>query len=179
MDYKNLKSYKAEAGIKVEKQRREQRQQGGAACGGQNFFMKNMKQEGELTVITRAKDLCSYIMTITQKSPRHFRYTFVTRLQNLSLSILGNLFRANDEFVSKENYTAAGKRLEYQRCAMSELKILAYFSMLAMEQGCILSKQGLCADAGACSVIYIFCIAPPRRQTLTVDRNVYCEKLHV
>ena len=84
MDYKNLKSYKAEAGIKVEKQRREQRQQGGAACGGRNFFMKSMKQESELTVITRAKDLCSYIMTITQKSPRHFRYTFVTRLQNLS-----------------------------------------------------------------------------------------------
>ena len=39
--------------------------------------------KSELTVITKAKDLCSYIITITQKSPKQFRFTFVTRLQNL------------------------------------------------------------------------------------------------
>lgn len=31
----------------------------------------------EMTVITRAKELCSYIMTVTQKSPKQFRFTFV------------------------------------------------------------------------------------------------------
>ena len=50
-----------------------------------------MGNEKELTVIVKAKDLCAYIMTITQKSPKQFRFTFVSRLQNLSLDIVENL----------------------------------------------------------------------------------------
>ena len=57
------------------------------------------KQPSELTVITKAKELCSYIMTVTQKSPKHFRYTFVNRLQNLSLDIVEKLIRANEIYV--------------------------------------------------------------------------------
>ena len=41
-------------------------------------------------VITKAKELCSYVMTVTQKSPKHFRFTFVTRMQNLSLDVIEN-----------------------------------------------------------------------------------------
>lgn len=59
------------------------------------------RKQSELTVITKAKDLCSYVMTVTQKSPKQFRFTFVSRLQNLSLSAIENLFRANDVFVTK------------------------------------------------------------------------------
>ncbi len=98
-------------------------------------------RKSELLVITKAKDLCSYIMTITQKSPKHFRYTFVGRMQNLSLSVIENLFRANDVFVRKGDAPEIKVRLDYQRSAMTDLKILAYFSMLAMEQKCILPKQ--------------------------------------
>jgi len=54
----------------------------------------------ELTVITRAKELCEYIMTVTQKSPKQFRFTFVSRLQNLSLDVIEKLYRANDTFVT-------------------------------------------------------------------------------
>lgn len=56
------------------------------------------RKQSELTVITKAKDLCSYVMTVTQKSPKQFRFTFVSRLQNLALSAIENLFRANDVF---------------------------------------------------------------------------------
>ena len=59
------------------------------------------RKQSKLSVITNAKDLCSYVMTVTQKSPMLFRFTFVTRLQNLALSAIENLFRANDVFVSK------------------------------------------------------------------------------
>lgn len=59
------------------------------------------RKQSELTVITKAKELCSYVMTVTQKSPKQFRFTFVSRLQNLALSAIENLFRANDVFVSK------------------------------------------------------------------------------
>ncbi|MDR2436734.1 MAG: hypothetical protein LBD17_01500 [Endomicrobium sp.] len=49
------------------------------------------KRGSELSVITKAKELCSYIMTITQKSPKQFRFSFVSRLQNLSVDIIGNI----------------------------------------------------------------------------------------
>ena len=99
------------------------------------------QKKNELQVITKAKDLCSYIMIVTQKSPKHFRFTFVSRLQNLSLSVIECLYRANDTFVRKGDMTGIEKRMEYQRTAMMDLKILGYFSMLAMEQKCILPKQ--------------------------------------
>ncbi len=95
----------------------------------------------ELMVITKAKDLCSYIMIITQKSPKHFRFTFVIRLQNLALDIIENLYRANAVFSNKENPILQEKRLNFQHQAMTNLKLLNYFSLLSLEQGCILAKQ--------------------------------------
>ena len=59
------------------------------------------KKQSELTVIMKTKDLCTYVMTVTQKSPKQYRYTFVSRLQNLSLDIIENLYRANDTIVLK------------------------------------------------------------------------------
>ena len=98
-------------------------------------------RQSELTVITKAKDLCSYVMTVTQRSPKHFRYTFVSRLQNLALSVIENLFRANDVFVSKADTHAQKVRINYQRAAMTDLKLLGYMALLSMEQQCILPKQ--------------------------------------
>ena len=99
------------------------------------------KTQSELTVITKAKDLCSYVMTVTQKSPKQFRFTFTSRLQNLSLNVIEALYRANDTFVTKDNPSSRDKRLEFQHQAMTNLKLLAYFSLLAREQNCILPKQ--------------------------------------
>ena len=47
--------------------------------------------KSELTVITEAKDICRYIFVITEKSPKRFRFTLVSRLQNLVLGILKNM----------------------------------------------------------------------------------------
>jgi hypothetical protein len=99
------------------------------------------RKQSELTVITKAKDLCAYIMTVTQRSPKQFRFTFVSRLQNLALSVIENLFRANDVFVSRQDTIAQKERLGYQRAALTDLKLLGYISLLAAEQGCILLKQ--------------------------------------
>ena len=93
-----------------------------------------MKNQSELTVITKAKDLCSYIMTVTQKSPKQFRFTFVSRLQNLALSAIENLFRANDVFVSKTDMPSQKERISYQRSVMTDLKLLGYIALLSLEQ---------------------------------------------
>ena len=90
-------------------------------------------KQSELTVITKAKDLCSYVMTVTQKSPKQFRFSVTSRLQNLSLNVIENLYRANDTFVTKENLAAREKRLAFQHQAMTDLKLLCYFSLLAQK----------------------------------------------
>ena len=80
-------------------------------------------------------------MIITQKSPKKFRFTFVGRLQNLSLSVIENLFRANEIYVSNNDTVSYEKRLFYQREAITDIKILSYISMLSYENKCILFKQ--------------------------------------
>ena len=95
----------------------------------------------ELSVITKAKDLCSYIMTVTEKSPKRFRFTLVSRLQNYALDVIENLIMANEIYVSPGDARSAAIRISYQRAAMSRQKLLSYVSELAMKQGCILPKQ--------------------------------------
>jgi len=95
------------------------------------------KKQSELTIVTKAKELCGYIMTVTQKSPKQFRFTFVTRLQNLALDVIERIYRANEEHV----INGAVRRLELQRNALTDLKLLAYIAELAMTQGCLLPKQ--------------------------------------
>ena len=52
-------------------------------------------KSNQLIVITKAKELCSYVMTVTQKSPKHFRFTFVTRMQNLLLDVIEKSININ------------------------------------------------------------------------------------
>lgn len=98
--------------------------------------------ESELTVITRAKELCEYILTVTDKSPKKFRFTLVGRLQNYSLSVIEHLYKANNVFVANSDEAERReKRLELQHEAMTELRLLAYLSMIARESQCILPRQ--------------------------------------
>ena len=98
-------------------------------------------QKNELTVIMKAKDLCTYIVNITQKSPKQFRFTFVARMQNLAMDIIEAIYRANEVFIGAGNPKNAEKRLDLQHNALTLLKLLAYFSEIAMTQNCILPKQ--------------------------------------
>ena len=98
--------------------------------------------QSELTVVMKAKDLCSYVITVTQKSPKQFRFTFVSRMQNLALDVIENIYRANDTFVTENNKRESmPKRLDFQHAALTSVKLLAYFASVALEQQCILAKQ--------------------------------------
>ena len=101
-----------------------------------------IKEQSELMVITKAKDLCNYVLTVTQKSPKQFRFSLVGRMQNLSLSIVENLIRANDIVIGQaapEHNTA--NRYSYQCAAMTDLKLLAYLAELSVAHTCLLMKQ--------------------------------------
>lgn len=100
------------------------------------------REESELTVITRAKELCQYILTITDKSPKKYRFTLVSRLQNYSLTVIEQLYKANHVFLgSSDRERQFEKGLALQHEAMTQLRLLAYLSMVARECQCILPKQ--------------------------------------
>lgn len=95
---------------------------------------KNMQKKSDLFVMTKTKDLAKYIITVTEKSPKKFRFTLVVRLQNYILDAIESIYLANSSFNKTE-------RLEYQRRARTQLSMLDYFAGLAYEQECILPKQ--------------------------------------
>lgn len=93
-----------------------------------------MQKKSDLFVITKAKDLAKYILTVTEKSPVKFRFTLVVRLQNYILDVLEHLYLAN-------NLPLGDERKKEQESAKTMLAMLAYFAGLAAEQKCILFKQ--------------------------------------
>lgn len=101
--------------------------------------IKIPSDSSELIVITKAKKLTAYVITITEKSPKRFRAVFVNRMQNYCLDCIENLIEANslrmDSSKNKE------KRKECQHQAFLKLKLLGYISFLALENDCILKKQ--------------------------------------
>ena len=104
-----------------------------------------MDNKSELSVITKSKELCNYILTITDKSPKKFRFTLVSRLQNYSLTIIKNLLSANEVRVLSSKGTVRADRLEqrrdYQQKAFTNIKRLSFIAQVSMEQQCILPKQ--------------------------------------
>ncbi|MCL2090523.1 MAG: four helix bundle protein [Micrococcales bacterium] len=100
------------------------------------------RQPSELVVVTKAKELCQYVMTITEGSPKRFRFTFVSRMQNLALDIIECLFRANATFIGAGSVEADWReRRDLQHRALTSAQLLAYVAMLACEQKCIAPKH--------------------------------------
>lgn len=90
----------------------------------------------------KSRKLIEYIFTITEKSPKKFRFTLIARLQNEALSIIENLIRANEIYIKdKTQVEDYRRRLGYQKEAMVDIKMLGYMSVIAREQECILPKQ--------------------------------------
>ena len=77
-----------------------------------------------LLVVTKAKELCSYVMTVTQKSPKQFRFTFVSRLRNLMLDVIEKIYFANEIYIGKGGEKNAEKRLALQHHALTDESII-------------------------------------------------------
>lgn len=55
-----------------------------------------MRKESKIGVIVKYRKLAEYSFTVTEKSPKKFRHTIVSRLQDGTLMALGHLIRVND-----------------------------------------------------------------------------------
>lgn len=106
--------------------------------------------DSPLKVIVYANDLMSYILKVTQNSPKQYRFTFITRLQNLSMDVVELMLLANDVYVTKGNINKTVEmRIAYQQQALSKLRALGYFSLEAQKYQAIqmghaiqINKQG-------------------------------------
>ena len=56
-------------------------------------------QQSEMAVFTRAKELSKAVFVVTQDAPKKFRFSLVSRLQDISLAVVGHLYRANEIFI--------------------------------------------------------------------------------
>ena len=95
----------------------------------------------ELQVITFAKNLCSYVMTITQQSPKQFRFSLIGRMQGYVPDTVKELYYANDIYVTSASRAGGVRRQVCQRKAMAMLKLLSRAAQVGMEQGAIRQKQ--------------------------------------
>ncbi len=96
---------------------------------------------GELIVFTKAKDFIDYVLTATSKSPKEFRFTLVTHIQNYALSMLEDLYKANEVIVIKNDDIKRQQRQAFQRRALTNLSLLCYLCEIAYKHACILEKQ--------------------------------------
>lgn len=104
-----------------------------------SLSLKIPYNSNDLIVITKAKKLCAYIITITERSPKKFRGVFVNRMQNHALDIIEDLLNAN--FIRIDSIDNKHIREKYQKDAVVKLKMLGYISMVAESSKCILPKQ--------------------------------------
>ncbi|MDE6605154.1 MAG: four helix bundle protein [Clostridia bacterium] len=77
-------------------------------------------KDREMAVFTAAKKLSEYIFVITEKSPKKLRWSIIARLQNSSVELIENLYRANQE--------QGEKRSDYQKQAVVSLSLIDFYS---------------------------------------------------
>ena len=97
------------------------------------------KRKSELIVITFAKKLLSYVVLVTERAPKKFRFTFTNRLQNYAIDILEDLFSAHQ--LRTDIKVTLEKRKALQKDAYTKLKLLSYMAFIAHENKVILEKH--------------------------------------
>lgn len=100
--------------------------------------------DSPLKVLTYGNDLMSYVLRVTQHAPKQYRFTFINRLQNLTMDVVELMLQANNIYVTRSNIaTTAEKRLSYQHQALSNLQTLNYFSLEAQKYEAITFKHAI------------------------------------
>ena len=81
------------------------------------------------------------MMTITQKSPKQFRFSLIGRMQEYVLNVVEEMYYANDIYVNPASRAGWAQRQAHQRKAMATLKLLSWVAQVSMEQGAIQPTQ--------------------------------------
>ena len=79
--------------------------------------------------------MSEYIFIITEKSPKKYRWSIVTRIQNVSVEVVENLYRANFEREDEQT------RVSYQKNAAVALHLLDFYTETARRKQAINNHQ--------------------------------------
>lgn len=90
--------------------------------------------KSDLYVITAAKRLAEYVLWVSDKAPKKFRYSYF-KIENVSLEIVMFLYEANDIRLGNP------LRKEKQESVLTRLRILDFLFEMAMKNKCFLSSQ--------------------------------------
>src|SRR5690554_8021687 len=90
-------------------------------------------RKSELKIITNSKKLASYIILITESSPKKYRYLYIDKMHECILFIIEYLYKAND--------TILGDKQRLTSNIKSKLKLLDAISNLSYEAKCITFSQ--------------------------------------
>lgn len=95
----------------------------------------------DMVVVTKAKNLVKYVFQVTGNSPKKIRFSFVSKIQSISLELIENLYRASEIPYNKKSPQIINKKAEYLTDAKMSLKLLEYFALLMYECGFFTAKQ--------------------------------------
>ncbi len=98
------------------------------------------REPSDLTVISKTKDLLTYILKISENAPKKFRFTLTSRLINSVSDALQEIIMAN-EAPLVINTTDAAERKQLQHKALAHFKVTDAFAMAARQTGCITADQ--------------------------------------
>lgn len=96
---------------------------------------KEKPVRGQLYVITCFNRLFEYLLNILDNAPKKYRYTFVTRIENMLLDINAELILANLTKIEDK------KRADRQNDAYGKLIVLANLLRMAMNGRCLSFHQ--------------------------------------
>lgn len=104
------------------------------------------RKPSELKVILEAKKICIAVMKATFNAPKQYRFSIISKIQNLSLEILEDLYISNEIFVLNASPKSLQKRIDIQRQALARLSVLSYLIKIAHQKKCITRKQAITID---------------------------------
>ena len=90
-------------------------------------------REREMAVFSHAKKLSEYVFVITEKSPKKYRWSIVSKLQNTSVEIIEELYHAN--------FKIDNDRKIFQSNARVKLCLLEHFAEVAKNMQAINNHQ--------------------------------------
>jgi len=118
-----------------------------ASKTGKSGYARRQQQRGdgppgELVVVQVAKELVEYVMDVTHRSPKEYRFDYAARLRGYALDVLEYVFTANGLYVGPGGAPQdAVARRSFQQRAITRAKLLAYVAQIATTQDVILPKQ--------------------------------------
>lgn len=94
----------------------------------------NITGDRDFLLLVKAKDLAKYTINMTENNkrfPKKYRFTFVNRMQNISLDIYELINEANE--LNTNDPVALQDRLKLQNLAITKCKTLLFLISLCLE----------------------------------------------